>query len=365
MSAEALISVADVSYFYGNGALRKQILHNISVDIAAGEIVILTGPSGSGKTTLLTLVGALRSAQQGSLRVLGTELNNSAERRRIMVRKQIGYIFQQHNLLECLSIRQNVQMSLQLDGCRGSLAQSRIDEVLERVGLAEHGHKKPSALSGGQKQRGGIARALVNKPRIVLADEPTASLDSKSGRDVVELIQSLAREEGTAVVLVTHDNRILDVADRILHLEDGRMKTLTEAVSEDTSRMLNLLERHDPNATSHLAALALALARVAYADRVVTAEERAKIREILVAAGNLSTAEVDFVMELSLINYMGHRPLQGGQHGDSPFNAEHSRQFVESLYAIASADGEVSEAEIGEIEAIAREFGLQEFTRPA
>ncbi len=359
-----LIALENVSYFFGKGALRKQILHEISVEIASGEIIILTGPSGSGKTTLLTLIGGLRSAQEGNLRVLGNALENSGERERMKVRRQIGYIFQQHNLLECLSIRDNVYMSLQLKAKLDGSASARVDEVLARVGLAEHGDKKPAALSGGQKQRAGIARALVNKPRVVLADEPTASLDSKSGRDVVELIQSLAREEGTAVILVTHDNRILDVADRILHLEDGYLKTLTEAVSENTSRMLNLLEKHDPTVASHLAAMALALSRVAFADHEVTREERAMIRSILSDISDLSAAEVEFILELSMIQHSGQISGKPGQLREPPFDEQQARQFMDCLYSIAGADGEVCEAELAEIHCIAREFGLEDYLAP-
>jgi len=241
VAGEAPIALQDVSYTYGKGVRQKQILFDISTSVQAGEIIILTGPSGSGKTTLLTLMGALRSAQQGSVKVLGQELKNAREKTQLQVRRQIGYIFQAHNLLDSLTISQNVRMALQLGRTKRSESKQRITEVLERVGLGAHIDKYPGELSGGQKQRAGIARALVNRPRVILADEPTASLDKQSGRDVVELIQELAREDGAAVVLVTHDNRILDVADRILHLEDGRMRSLTEAVSEGTSRMLNLL----------------------------------------------------------------------------------------------------------------------------
>ena len=355
------ISLGEVSYFFGSGRLRKQILYDISTEIDAGEIVILTGPSGSGKTTLLSLIGALRSAQQGRVQVLGQELNNSSERLRVKVRRNIGYIFQQHNLLDCLSIRKNVRMALQLQGVFGGEANRRADEVLGRVGLGEHAHKLPAALSGGQKQRAGIARALVNRPQVVLADEPTASLDKQSGRDVVELIQDLAREDGAAVILVTHDNRILDVADRILHLEDGRMKTLTEAVTEDTSRMFNLLEKYDPGSVDYLARLAFALSRVAFADRKVTCEEREKMRHILHDIGELETGEIDLIMEISLMQRHTHTPEISTPSPSREFDQQRSRHFVESLYAIANADGHISVEEVQEIEDIAREFGLEGF----
>ena len=358
MDANARIELKDVSYLFGKGNLQKQILFDISTEIRAGEIVILTGPSGSGKTTLLTLVGALRAAQKGSVKVLGQELNNASEKQLIKVRRQIGYIFQSHNLLDSLTIHQNVQMALQLVGVKGSEARERISTVLQRVGLAEHEFKFPGELSGGQKQRAGIARALVNRPQIVLADEPTASLDKQSGRDVVELIQDLAREDGAAVILVTHDNRILDVADRILHLEDGRMKSLSEAVSEGTSRMLNLLEKHDPNSASYLASFAFALARIAYADNDVSDSERDEMRRILHEVAQLESSEVDFIMELSMMQKRAKSGMDN-QLNEPFFDKKRGQHFLDSLYAIAQADGIVSAEEVVEIQAIAAEFGLE------
>ena len=174
-----------------------------------------------------------------------------------------------------------------------------VDQRRRQVGMAEHMHKMPDQLSGGQKQRIGIARALVHHPSIILADEPTASLDKHSGRDVVELIQRLAREEGAAVVLVTHDNRILDIADRILHLEDGRIKNLMDAVGDDAGRLLNIMARFDPDAYSELAAFSLALTREASADQQIDEEETAVIRKILLEVSHLSEGEADLVMQLS------------------------------------------------------------------
>jgi putative ABC transport system ATP-binding protein len=351
------IALEDVSYSYGKGALEKQILFDIGTKIEGGEIIILTGPSGSGKTTLLTLIGALRSAQKGSVRVLDNELLNASEKALINVRRQIGYIFQSHNLLDSLTIHQNVLMALQLAGIKGPDAAGRITAVLERVGLEEHEHKYPGQLSGGQKQRAGIARALVNRPQIVLADEPTASLDKQSGRDVVELIQDLAREDGSAVILVTHDNRILDVADRILHLEDGRMKSLSEVVSEGTSRMLNLLEKHDPQSANFLATFAFALARVAYADDEVSDSERDEMRRILHEVAKLEPGEVEFIMELSMMQKRAKSGLDNRLIGPA-FDKDRSKHFVNSLHAIAKADGITTGEELEEIEAIIKEFGL-------
>ncbi len=240
--SEAVIRMENVSHYFGGGELRKQILFDVNFEVTPGEIVILTGPSGSGKTTVLTLIGALRSAQEGSVEVLGRELRGSSARLRVDVRRNIGYIFQLHNLLESLSAIQNVQMALQLQGRMSTRDQRRrAQEALEAVGLGERANHLPRELSGGQKQRVAIARALSTRPRIILADEPTASLDKKSGRDVVDLLRSLAREQGVTVVLVTHDNRILDIADRIAHLEDGRVQSFSDAVLNNTEHMMGTL----------------------------------------------------------------------------------------------------------------------------
>lgn len=219
------ISIANLNHYYGQGLLRKQVLFNINLQIKRGEIVIMTGPSGSGKTTLLTLMGSLRSTQEGSLRVLEHELLNASSKQMIAARRNIGYIFQAHNLLSFLTAYQNVEMALEIHDVTTEEADVRIRNVLKAVGLADFRHYYPKDLSGGQKQRVAIARALVSQPKIILADEPTAALDKKSGRDVVEIMEKLAKEQGCTILLVTHDNRILDLADRIVYLEDGRLST--------------------------------------------------------------------------------------------------------------------------------------------
>ncbi|WP_017304571.1 DevA family ABC transporter ATP-binding protein [Spirulina subsalsa] len=222
-----IIEIHNLDFFFGQGALKKQILFNIHLILYSGEIVIMKGPSGSGKTTLLTLMGGLRSPHSGSLKVLGQELVGANRRQMVKIRRNIGYIFQAHNLLNSLTARQNVQMSIELHPYSEKEAKQRSIEILKAVGLEDHVNYYPAQLSGGQKQRVAIARALVSHPKLVLADEPTASLDSKSGRDVVELMQKLAQEQGCSILLVTHDDRILDVADRIVEMEDGH---LTEQV---------------------------------------------------------------------------------------------------------------------------------------
>ncbi|MEB3227611.1 MAG: DevA family ABC transporter ATP-binding protein [Synechocystis sp.] len=221
---EPMVIMQGVNHFFGQGNLRKQILFDIDLTLGKGEVVILKGPSGSGKTTLLTLMGGLRSAQTGSLTVFGQELVGAKKAQLIKIRRHVGYIFQAHNLLESLTARQNVQMSVELhDHISSREAQQKAIAMLESVGLGDHVNYQPHNLSGGQKQRVAIARALVSHPKMILADEPTAALDSKSGHDVVELMRTLAREQGSTILIVTHDNRILDVADRIIELEDGRL----------------------------------------------------------------------------------------------------------------------------------------------
>ena len=224
MVNESVVKIENLNFAFGADALRKQILFDVNLRVGAGEIVIMTGPSGGGKTTLLTLIGALRSAQEGSVQVLGKELLGAGEREMVAVRRYIGYIFQAHNLLKSLTARQNVLMSLELHNQFSPIERSeKAAEMLRAVGLEEHLDKIPDRLSGGQKQRVAIARALAAHPKLILADEPTAALDSKSGRNVVDILQKLAREQGSSILLVTHDNRILDIADRIVNMEDGRL----------------------------------------------------------------------------------------------------------------------------------------------
>jgi putative ABC transport system ATP-binding protein len=224
MQPNTVVAIDRLNYYHGKGNLRKQILFDINANIGAGEMVFLTGPSGSGKTTLLTLIGGLRSLQSGSLKVMGEELNNASSKKLRHLRSKIGYIFQGHNLLNSLTVRQNVQMSLALHADiprREGI--ERAENLLAKVGLADLINAHPQRLSMGQRQRVAIARALVAHPKIVLADEPTASLDKKSGLEVIKLMQYLAKQQSCTVLLVTHDNRIFDFADRRLNLEDGHL----------------------------------------------------------------------------------------------------------------------------------------------
>lgn len=224
MSQQPVISVKNLNHYFGDKNLRKQVLFDINLSINSGEIVILTGPSGSGKTTLLTLMGGLRSAQEGSLKILGQEIRGAKKQQLTKIRKYIGYIFQAHNLMSFLTAKQNVQMSLELhDEFLDQDIGAKATAILEQVGLGNRVDYYPEKLSGGQRQRVAIARALASHPKIVLADEPTAALDKKSGRDVVEIMYKLAKEQGCTILLVTHDNRILDIGDRIIYMEDGKL----------------------------------------------------------------------------------------------------------------------------------------------
>ena len=218
------VSISGLSHWYGKGSTRRQVLQGVDLEIAAGEVVLLTGPSGCGKTTLLTLIGALRQVQQGDVRVFGQQLQGAGRGQRQKLRRRIGMIFQGHNLLRCLTAEQNVQMGADL--LPGFSYRSRRDQArewLRAVGLNDELGKRPHDLSGGQKQRVAIARALAARPKLLLADEPTAALDRSTGREVVELLKRLAREQSCSVLMVTHDPRILDVADRLVRMEDGRL----------------------------------------------------------------------------------------------------------------------------------------------
>ena len=218
------IAVQGLQHWFGSGPNRRQVLQGIDCKVAAGEVVLLTGPSGCGKTTFLTLVGALRQVQQGSVQVLGEQLHGAQRGTRQQLRRRIGMIFQGHNLLRCLTAEQNVQMGSDLlPGLSYRARRDQAREWLRAVGLGDHLGHLPHDLSGGQKQRVAIARALAAKPQLLLADEPTAALDSQSGREVVDLLKDLARQQGCGVLIVTHDPRILDIADRLLQMEDGHL----------------------------------------------------------------------------------------------------------------------------------------------
>ncbi|MBK6689865.1 MAG: ATP-binding cassette domain-containing protein [Deltaproteobacteria bacterium] len=227
------IVVRGVDHAFGEGQAKKQVLFGINLQVARGSLVVLMGPSGSGKTTLLTLMGCLRQVQSGSVRVLDQELSGADGRTLETLRRRLGFIFQAHNLHDSLTARQNVLMALQVHG-RGDPDRHNVavEHMLGLVGLESRVDYFPSQLSGGQKQRVAVARALVANPAIVFADEPTAALDKTSGRQVVQLLRNLGRERGTTTVMVTHDPRILELADRVVELQDGALVERRPEVSE-------------------------------------------------------------------------------------------------------------------------------------
>lgn len=223
-AAVASIDVQNLVHSFGTGSTAVQVLHDVDLAIHPGEVVVLMGPSGSGKTTLLTLVGCLRSVQAGSVRLLGQELNGASETTLMQMRRRLGFIFQAHNLHSSLSAMQNVRMGLEVHGASATRRwRPACERVLDLVGLGDRLDFMPDQLSGGQKQRVAVARALVGNPDVVFADEPTAALDKESGHRVVEILRRLADQRGTTVLIVTHDHRVLEFADRIVKMEDGRV----------------------------------------------------------------------------------------------------------------------------------------------
>jgi putative ABC transport system ATP-binding protein len=219
--------VTAVGFAFGEGAARKPVLNHIDFTLARGEFVILTGPSGAGKTTLLTLVGALRSVQQGSIKVLGTELAGLAPAAQRDLRRRIGFIFQDHNLFDALTAFQTLRLAMELCETPPSReeALAKATALTALLGMDGHLDARPGELSTGQKQRVAVARALINAPQLILADEPTASLDQHASHLVIDLIRQRIAASGASVLMVTHDNRIFSAADRIVNMVDGRIKT--------------------------------------------------------------------------------------------------------------------------------------------
>jgi putative ABC transport system ATP-binding protein len=224
MAVDIPIAVSGLNHWFGTGEARKQALFDVNLQVAGGSLTVLVGPSGSGKTTVLTLVGCLRDVQEGSITLLGHELQGAQPALRMMLRRRLGFIFQAHNLHGSLTALQNVLMGLQVHGRTDPEAQAKAARhTLTLLGLGDRMDYLPGNLSGGQKQRVAVARALVGNPEIVFADEPTAALDRESGATVVQMLKRLGHMRGTTTVMVTHDNRILELADRIVTLEDGRI----------------------------------------------------------------------------------------------------------------------------------------------
>ena len=221
---DTVLELDSVTRVYGTGARAVRAVDGLSLRVSAGDVVAVAGPSGAGKTTLLQLAGAIDRPTAGWVRHRGHDLGSlSGGELTLLRRRHVGFVFQFFNLVPGLTAEENVALPLRLDGVPGGEARARARELLVRVGLASRGHHLPSELSGGEQQRVGIARALVSSPRLVLADEPTGNLDSETGRGVMRLLVAAARERAAAVLLVTHDERVLPLADRVLLMTDGRI----------------------------------------------------------------------------------------------------------------------------------------------
>lgn len=232
------LQVSHATKRYGYGSTEVNAVNDVSLSIAPGEIVLIMGPSGSGKTTLLSMMGALLKPTEGTIQLNGDTISALAENRLPEVRlRQIGFIFQEFNLLSALTVLENVAIVAQLAGQKNREARQQAADLLTDLGLEERLHFLPEKLSGGEKQRVAIARALVNDPAIILADEPTANLDSKIGHEMMRLLRRIAKEQGRSVVIVSHDQRIKDIADRVLWLEDGQFKEMVTMATDPVCGM--------------------------------------------------------------------------------------------------------------------------------
>jgi putative ABC transport system ATP-binding protein len=219
-----VLAVHDVVKTFDEGAHKVEVLKGVSMDVSRSEVVALEGPSGSGKTTLLSIMGCILTPTSGRVQVAGKKVDSGRpDDLRDVRRKSIGFVFQQFNLFPALTALENVEYSLNVKGTRGRAAGREALRVLERVGLGDRLHFLPRDLSGGQKQRVAIARALAGSPQVILADEPTANLDTAVGVQILELFRDLAKSEGTGLVIVTHDPKVRDVADRVVGIRDGRL----------------------------------------------------------------------------------------------------------------------------------------------
>lgn len=235
---DTILEARGLTRVFGSGAAAVHAVDGGDLTVQRGEVLLIMGPSGSGKTTLLTMIGGLLRPTSGTVRINGYNITSMKESKLPQVRRhQVGFVFQIFNLLEALSAVENVEVALNLAGHSGREARSRAERVLTDLGLGERLHFKPQTLSGGEKQRVSIARALANDPQLILADEPTANLDSRHGHEVVVLLRDIAKKQNRTVIIVSHDHRIREAADRVLWLEDGRLKDIGKLIRDPVCGM--------------------------------------------------------------------------------------------------------------------------------
>lgn len=225
MTGEPILRASDLVKVYGSGETAVRALDGVSLEVRKGELALIKGPSGSGKTTLLSILGGLMHPTSGSATLLGDEITSLDEGSLAKLRAQkIGFVFQAYNLLGALNIEQNILFPARLAGRPPSQVRARAEDLIHRLKLDKRRHARPDQLSGGEKQRVAVARALINDPPLILADEPTGNLDSQTGLEVAMILHDIAHEDGRAVVIVTHDERIEDIASSLLWLEDGKLR---------------------------------------------------------------------------------------------------------------------------------------------
>ena len=233
-----ILRVAGLTKVFGHGESAVRAVDNVDLTVCCGELLLIMGPSGSGKTTLLTMIGGLLRPTSGSITIDGVEITTLSEARLAPIRRtSVGFIFQSFNLWESLTVQENVELPLNIAGVTGRSARERARALLIERGLAQRLSFRTRDLSGGEKQRVSIARALANEPRLLLADEPTANLDSKHGYDVMRLLHDIAGKGDRAVIAVSHDHRIREVADRVLWLEDGRFRDMSRLAQDPVCGM--------------------------------------------------------------------------------------------------------------------------------
>ena len=219
-----ILSAKHISKYYGSGHTKVRAVNDVSLEIQPGELVLIMGPSGSGKTTLLSMLGGLLKPSEGSIEIEGINITQLKEAALPNIRAlKIGFIFQAFNLLEALTVEENILFPAQLRKDKANSAKQHADELIQQLKLEHRRFALPQTLSGGEKQRVAIARALINEPGLILADEPTGNLDSQTGQEVMMILHDIARDHGYSVVMVTHDPRVEDIADRIMWLEDGAL----------------------------------------------------------------------------------------------------------------------------------------------